>query len=419
MANSIETDVPRRGTHIDVTGFRAMPQSTDRPEPSESIPRLRAQSGPATAPSQELTEPFDWVEHHFAVLSKAVELGSWEYKPPRRPSGLSSLSPVAMGWVRGAKTAVDMVKRPPPDFLIEDLIAVRASAVLFGEPGSGKSFVALDLALSVAAGTPWQGRPVSPGKAVYFAAEGGAGLGKRIEAWCLDRGVAPASLANRLIVVEDTVDLMSAEQAAALVSVCQHWQPDLVVFDTLSRSMAGGDENSVADVTRAMANVEAIHGVCEAAVVYVHHAGKGGDYRGSTGIKANVETMVEVTNKDGVVTARCRKQKDLLPFAPIGMELRQVASSCVLHPSTGSVPSLEWKVLCLLLTLDLISACGHPVDRTREAIQAGLASKSAVASVLKKLQDQGHAGTCGKTGKKFHYGITPLGAHVVLGATAS
>src|ERR687883_1735228 len=56
-------------------------------------------------------------------------------------------------------------------------------ALLAGPEGTFKSFVALDLALSVAGGRPWQEHPVHQGPVVYISAEGSAGLRNRLEAW--------------------------------------------------------------------------------------------------------------------------------------------------------------------------------------------------------------------------------------------
>ena len=52
---------------------------------------------------------------------------------------------------------------PPPDWLVKNVLPVGSQGVLFGPSGSGKSFVALDMALSLATGQPWQGLEVKQG----------------------------------------------------------------------------------------------------------------------------------------------------------------------------------------------------------------------------------------------------------------
>mgnify|MGYP001228609381 CR=1 FL=1 len=69
---------------------------------------------------------------------------------------------------------------PDPAWLVRDLIGLETLAVLFGMPGVGKSFVALDIALSVASGRPWQDHEVQQGPVLYVVAEGGHGTRRRV-----------------------------------------------------------------------------------------------------------------------------------------------------------------------------------------------------------------------------------------------
>ena len=82
---------------------------------------------------------------------------------------------------------------PPIDWVIGDgdsgIITQHGLSVMYGAPGAGKSFVALDMALSISTGTPWQGIPTRQGKVLYIAGEGVGGLGKRLKAWEAHNGV--------------------------------------------------------------------------------------------------------------------------------------------------------------------------------------------------------------------------------------
>src|SRR5687767_4450607 len=78
---------------------------------------------------------------------------------------------------------------PPPQWLIDSVVPTRSLCLLYGSPGAGKTFVALDWAFAVASGTAWQGRAVRPGPAIYVLAEGSAGLPRRVRAWKRSRGV--------------------------------------------------------------------------------------------------------------------------------------------------------------------------------------------------------------------------------------
>lgn len=85
----------------------------------------------------------------------------------------------------------DMIALPEPEWLVEGLIAFETSALLFGRSNSFKSFLAIDIAASVATGTPWHGVRTGgadlegePLEVVYVATEGALGVAKqRIPGW--------------------------------------------------------------------------------------------------------------------------------------------------------------------------------------------------------------------------------------------
>ena len=72
---------------------------------------------------------------------------------------------------------------PDPRWQVQGLMPEGALVCLYGAPESGKTFVCVDLALSIAAGVPWHGREVKQGAVVYVAAEGGSGIKARARAW--------------------------------------------------------------------------------------------------------------------------------------------------------------------------------------------------------------------------------------------
>ena len=70
----------------------------------------------------------------------------------------------------------------PANPLIEDLLDEGALSVIYGDSGSGKTFVALDMGFHVGAGLDWNGEKVRHGLVVYVAAEGGRRIKRRIAA---------------------------------------------------------------------------------------------------------------------------------------------------------------------------------------------------------------------------------------------
>lgn len=64
-------------------------------------------------------------------------------------------------------------------WLIDDWLPATGIAAVYGHPGSGKSFLVLDMAAAVASGTEWAGRHVERGLVVYVVAEGQTGLDRK------------------------------------------------------------------------------------------------------------------------------------------------------------------------------------------------------------------------------------------------
>jgi hypothetical protein len=104
--------------------------------------------------------------------------GSWAGGSPWGISELPALrgEPGASLWRGGSRfkplSLKEMEDLPPPQWLIGGLAPADGLVVLYGEPGAGKSFVALDWGLSVATGAPWLGREVKQGEVVYIGRAG-------------------------------------------------------------------------------------------------------------------------------------------------------------------------------------------------------------------------------------------------------
>ena len=66
----------------------------------------------------------------------------------------------------------ELAELPEPSWQIKGIFPKRAFCVLYGQPGCGKTFVALSIALSIAAGQSWCGKLTTKGSVLYVAAEG-------------------------------------------------------------------------------------------------------------------------------------------------------------------------------------------------------------------------------------------------------
>ncbi len=155
-------------------------------------------------------------------------------------------------WMYPFYTTSEMRSLGGIEWLVEGVLPLRALGQLVGVRGTGKTFVALDLALRVAAGVDWFGdRRVRPGRVVYAAGEGVHGLTDRLDAWCEANDVVEDVLKERFRLVPKVIHLGSEESVDAFLNqVAKQFDghpPALLVIDTQARATSGLEENAGVD----------------------------------------------------------------------------------------------------------------------------------------------------------------------------
>lgn len=216
---------------------------------------------------------------------------------------------------------------PLPEYLFEREIVAGGFNLLYGASGCGKSFISTHIAMEVATRTRR--------KVIYVAAEGASGYFNRVNAW-LKHHKQPG--ANVVFDIEP-LPLRDDNAVKSAIDSFNPLDPVLIVIDTLSRCMAGLDENSPLGMGVAVNACAAIQRRTGAAILVVHHTGKNGDSsRGHTSLHGAADSVVYVVNDDGLITVSCAKSKDSKPFADRYLRLVEVdlgsgRSSCVALPS--------------------------------------------------------------------------------------
>ena len=231
----------------------------------------------------------------------------------------------------------DILNLPDPEFLIEGVLLQERFTVLYGEPGAGKSFLALGWAFALASGTAWQGRTVKKGPVVYLAAEGYGGLKLRVAAQLKAHEYDPKPPCS---FVDEPINFLDPASVETFNKDLQDsvGRPNLIIVDTLARCFVGGNENSSQDMGVLVAGVEAIKRETGAALLLIHHSGKSerSGLRGSSALAGAADTIIKAEPGDlGKLTLKCEKQKDAEPFSKIVLLRRTIkldggGSSCVL-----------------------------------------------------------------------------------------
>lgn len=297
---------------------------------------------------------------------------------------------------------------PPPRWLVRDMLPENALVSLYGEPGAGKSFVAVDLSLSVAHGMSWHERTVVPGPVLYVAGEGVAGMNARVRAWELTR--QPPRPTGGWTVLPEAVNLADPKTANELARfVKEKLGPlRLIVVDTLARCTPGADENSAQDMGRFVAGCDALRKATGATVLVVHHSGKDSakGMRGSTALLGAMDTTVRVTkDKEGrSLKVAVEKQKDAEPLMPLSFRMEsvhvgggpdEIRSSVVLKSAMVPAEGEDWgerpegQVLKLAAARDGLSKSAF-ADVVAEKL--GMSPRNAVRCIDKVLsKDQGSA----------------------------
>jgi hypothetical protein len=236
--------------------------------------------------------------------------------------------------------------------LVDGLLGTTAMTVLYGESGSGKTFVAVDLASHVAAGIPWRGMDVEQGVVIYVAAESPTSIKRRLWAWKQRHGVEHLPVA----VVTASVNLLNGdtEKVIALIRRLreQTGKPvAFVVIDTLARAMVG-NENSPEDMGAFVSSCDRIREASGGHLLVVHHSGKdqARGARGHSSLRAATDVEMEVTGSESVRSVTVKKNRDGEEGATYGFKLDimelgenakgRMVTTCVATESEAEVTSV-------------------------------------------------------------------------------
>jgi hypothetical protein len=207
----------------------------------------------------------------------------------------------------------DLDALPPLRWTVRGVLPETGIAAIYGEPSSGKSFLAIDLAARISSGLPaWFGRDIIERDVVYVALEGGRGIQQRTAAW---EAANQRRADNAKFWLSDFA-LLSEENVTQLVTaVTASCKPGaVVIIDTLAQATAGADENSAQDMGLALTAAQGISAAVSGLVVLVHHSGKDASrgLRGHSALNGAMDAVIAVERdrQTGLRSWRVTKMKD-------------------------------------------------------------------------------------------------------------
>jgi len=205
----------------------------------------------------------------------------------------------------GALPVVRAAELDEPDparrWLVENLWATAGVGIIGGAPKCCKSWLGLDLAVSVASGTPCLDtfKVAEPGGALIYMAEDAAGVVKqRLAGLCCHRDLDLKALPIGVITAPSMrLDLPHDQRRLAETVRCQ--APRLLLLDPFVR-LHRINENQASDVAAILGYLRELQRAHDLAIAVVHHARKNGpttggqNLRGSSDFFAWVDTALSL-----------------------------------------------------------------------------------------------------------------------------
>jgi hypothetical protein len=286
---------------------------------------------------------------------------------------------------------------PQTQWLIEGLWAEQAVGILGGEPKCCKSFLALDIAVSVASGRPCLRQyPVTrAGKVLLFPAEDSLPVVRQRLEGIAAAAQVPFEALPIEVITAPSVRLDTPADRQLLSNTVQQFQPRLLILDPLIR-LHRVDENDATQIAALLSFLRALQRQFQLAVLLVHHARKdshssrpGQALRGSSELHGWGDSNLYLRRRGSQLTLstehRAAPSQDHIPLhlAPPGPALALArATDVVADPPPESVAQRVRRVLADLK---------EPISVQRLRQLCGLRT-STVCDALAQLSDQGLVG---------------------------
>ena len=236
------------------------------------------------------------------------------------------LCPSRSEWIEDGD---EYLKSPQPmKWWIKNWLPEEALVMIYGASNAGKSFIALDMLLTMSTGLgSWQGFRAKKANCLYLCGEGRAGLRGRVAVWVQEHKGATTGAFKVSKGPKRLNEQSDLEYACAQIDI-SGMNPDVIVVDTLNRHFSG-NENDAEEMGGFIESCTALQERYHCTVIIIHHTGVSKDAegraRGSSSLNAAIETAICVTNEQGYLTLNQTKQRDIEKLEPIQVHLRGAA----------------------------------------------------------------------------------------------
>jgi len=245
----------------------------------------------------------------------------------------------------------------PPKWLIKGILETNSFSCFFGASGSGKSYTVLSMACCIVTKKPFFNHVIKEsGPIIYIAGEGFAGIGKRVFAWEKFHNTkipADSLFVSGCAAALGDEDFMKHVSSSVEKVSEKHGKPALIIIDTWARNMTG-NENDTADTSAAIRSLDTLRQSYSCSAIVVHHTGKADAERarGSSALRAALDTEYQVDNNKDIVTVRSTKMKDgespdpmVFSFEYVDLGIQdddgEPVFSSVITPAAANILSME------------------------------------------------------------------------------
>lgn len=302
-------------------------------------------------------------------------------------------------------TADNYMDIPPQRWFMPGWVIEGGTTAVYGEPGCGKSFWTLGLALEAARGGQWCLHDFrKPRRVLYIAPEAGRSHVERVRGW-IDRHTHQWPATFHLADVQ--VNIYTDQAVSEIAQAIEELGPlDLVVLDTLASATAGLDENS-SQMNVVTENLETIRRVLgdRAALIVVHHTGKDQTrgLRGHNSLLGYVTGSMLVTKENGNGTHKVEMKKVRDGKAPLPLYYR--IETTELPPIVDEDGRQHAREVGVMVPVDYVEAATDTMTQmyetmlqhyrlgdtftTREVLEVTGLGRGPVTKALNRGQDMG------------------------------